>query len=175
MDTKVLVGYSSKYGATAEIAEKIGQVLRDAGLQADVLPVKNVKDLTPYNAFVIGSAAYMFRWRGDAVSFLNKRLDVLAAHPTWLFSSGPLGKGDPVELLKGKRYPPSLQPILDRIKPRDIAVFHGLINMQKLNFFERFVISKIPDSQGDFRDWNMITGWAKSVAVELQKTGPPIS
>jgi menaquinone-dependent protoporphyrinogen IX oxidase len=28
---KVLVAYASKYGATAEIAEKIGQILRQAG------------------------------------------------------------------------------------------------------------------------------------------------
>jgi len=28
MDKKVLVSYASKYGATAEIAEKIGEVLK---------------------------------------------------------------------------------------------------------------------------------------------------
>ena len=59
MEIRVLVTYASKYGATAEIAEKIGQVLRQAGLQADVLPVNRVNDLTPYKAFVLGSAAYM--------------------------------------------------------------------------------------------------------------------
>jgi menaquinone-dependent protoporphyrinogen IX oxidase len=37
MNTQVLVAYATKYGATAEIAEKIGQVLRQAGLRTDVL------------------------------------------------------------------------------------------------------------------------------------------
>ena len=37
MRQKTLVTYASKYGATAEIAEKIGAVLRDAGLLVDVL------------------------------------------------------------------------------------------------------------------------------------------
>jgi menaquinone-dependent protoporphyrinogen oxidase len=46
MDKQVLVAYATKHGATAEIAEKIGQVLRQAGLQADVLSVDHVKDLT---------------------------------------------------------------------------------------------------------------------------------
>jgi menaquinone-dependent protoporphyrinogen IX oxidase len=38
MDIHVLVAYASKYGATKEIAEKIGQALRQAGVRADVLP-----------------------------------------------------------------------------------------------------------------------------------------
>ena len=70
---KVLVAYSSKYGATAEIAGKIGQILVKSGLQVDLLPVKTVKDVNQYNAFVLGSSAYMFRWRADMVSFLKKR------------------------------------------------------------------------------------------------------
>ncbi|MDH7485767.1 MAG: hypothetical protein QHJ81_05760 [Anaerolineae bacterium] len=38
MNKQVLVAYATKYGATAEIAAKIGGVLRQAGLSADVLP-----------------------------------------------------------------------------------------------------------------------------------------
>ena len=34
---RVLVANATKYGATAEIAEGIGKVLRNAGLSADVL------------------------------------------------------------------------------------------------------------------------------------------
>jgi menaquinone-dependent protoporphyrinogen oxidase len=59
MEIRVLVAYASKYGATAEIAEKIGQVLRQAGLQVDVSPVNHISDLTPYRAIVLGSAIYM--------------------------------------------------------------------------------------------------------------------
>ena len=50
MDVQVLVAYATKYGATAEIAAKIGQVLREAGLQPDVLPADRVGDLAPYQA-----------------------------------------------------------------------------------------------------------------------------
>jgi menaquinone-dependent protoporphyrinogen IX oxidase len=59
MDIQILVAYATKYGATAGIAEKIGQVLRQAGLLTDVLPVDRVSDLTPYEAVVLGSAVYI--------------------------------------------------------------------------------------------------------------------
>ncbi len=169
METRVLVAYASKYGATTGIAEKIGETLRQSGLQVDISPVKGVRDLSLYNAFVVGSAAYMFRWRADAVSFLKKKQNLLAEKPTWLFYSGPLGKGDPLQLVKGKRFPKSLKPVIDRIKPRDIAVFHGSINMKKLNFFERYFFKKNPDMQGDFRDWNAIIAWANSISNALKK------
>ena len=63
---KVLVAYGTKHGATAEIAEKIGQVLRQAGLPTEVLPADGVGDLTPYKAVVLGSALYIGRWRKGA-------------------------------------------------------------------------------------------------------------
>jgi menaquinone-dependent protoporphyrinogen oxidase len=47
MNVRVLVTYGTKHGATAGIAEKIGAVLREAGLGVDVLPVDRVGDLAP--------------------------------------------------------------------------------------------------------------------------------
>lgn len=169
MEIRVLVAYASKYGATAEIAEKIGQVLRQAGLQADVLPVHRISDLTPYKAVVLGSAVYMFRWRKEAVAFLKTNEKLLAERPTWLFPSGPLGKGDPVQLLKGQRFPKALQPIIDRIRPRDVAVFHGMLDIKKLNFLEKFAIKNVKSPFGDFRDWDAITSWTTAIADELKK------
>lgn len=169
MDKQVLVVYATKYGATAEIAEKIGQVLRQAGLRADVLPVDRVKDLTPYQVIVLGSAVYTGQWRKEAAKFLQANETALAQRQVWLFSSGPTGKGDPVELLKGWRLPESLQPIADRIRPRDIAVFHGDVNMKKLNFIEKQMIKTVNALSGDFRDWETITTWAASIAAVLKE------
>ena len=45
MNHRVLIAYATKYGATAEIAEKVGQVLTEAGFEADVRPVDQVADL----------------------------------------------------------------------------------------------------------------------------------
>jgi len=169
MDKQVLVAYATKYGATAEIAEKIGAVLRQADLSADVLPADRVGDLSAYEAVVLGSAVYIGQWRRQAVRFLQANETVLAGKPVWLFSSGPTGEGAPVELLQGWRFPAKLQPIADRIGPRDIAVFHGAADANKLNFIEKWMMKNVKAPAGDFRDWEAITAWARAIAEELQE------
>ncbi len=171
MEIRVLVAYASKYGATGEIAEKIGQVLRQAGLQVDVSSVNRVSDLAPYKAVVLGSAIYMGQWRKEVGKFLKTNEKLLSQRPVWLFSSGPLGKGDPVQLTKGWRFPKSQGSIIERIRPRDIAIFHGMLDMKKLNFFERLVVRIIRAPVGDFRDWDAIASWAAGIAGELRKQG----
>jgi menaquinone-dependent protoporphyrinogen oxidase len=174
MNEKVLVAYATKYGATAEIAEKIGRVLQQAGLNTEVLLAKRVGKLTPYKAVILGSAVYIGAWRNEAVKFLQVHDLELAKMPVWLFSSGPTGEGNPVELLQGWRIPNTLQPLINRIQPRDIAVFHGNVDLNKANFIEKWMIKNVKSPQGDFRDWNAITAWAESIADAINRLTPPL-
>ena len=168
MDGRVLVAYATKYGATAEIAEKIGQVLRQAGLGVDVMPAERVSDVRAYKAVVVGSAVYIGQWRKQAAAFLRANEQALAERPVWLFSSGPTGEGDPVKLVQGWRLPTKLQPIADRIRPRDIVVFQGAANVQKMNFLEKWMLKNVKAPAGDFRDWDAITAWATAIADALK-------
>jgi len=172
LEKQVLVAYASKHGATAEIAEKIGQMLRQAGLRADVLSVNHVKDLTPYQTVILGSAVYIGQWRKDAAKFLQTHEALLTQRQVWLFSSGPTGKRDSVELRKSWCLPEPLQPIADRIQPNDITVFHGDLNLKKLNFVEKAMIKKVNALPGDFRDWEAITAWAAGIADFLRQASP---
>ena len=168
METRVLVTYATKYGATAEIAEKIGKIILQASLQTDVLPIVSVGDLSPYKAIVLGSAVYVGQWRKDAVAFLEANERTMAKLPVWFFSSGPTGEGDPVQLMQGWRFPEAQQPIADRVQPRDIAFFHGVLDMEKLSLAEKLLIKGIKAPVGDFRDWDAITSWAASIAAALK-------
>jgi menaquinone-dependent protoporphyrinogen oxidase len=171
MEKQVLVAYATKHGGTAEIAERIGEALREEGLITDVLPADGVSDPAPYRAVVLGSGVYMGRWRKEAAGFLKANEQLLAERPVWLFSSGPTDEGDPMELTDGWRLPGALQPAADRIQPRDIAVFHGVLDEKKLGFFERWIIKNVKAPLGDFRDWEAITAWAKAIATELNEVG----
>lgn len=168
MCNKVLVAFASKYGATAEIAEKIGQVLSQAGLATDVLPARRVSDLKAYAAVIVGSASYIGQWRKEAVKFLSDHEQELAKRLVWLFSSGPTGEGDAQALMDGWRFPKGQQSILDRIQPRDITVFHGKVDPNKLNFIEKWLLNNVHSPIGDYRDWQSITAWAAGIAAELK-------
>jgi menaquinone-dependent protoporphyrinogen oxidase len=170
MNEKILVAYATKYGATAEIAEKIAGILRQAGLQTDVLPANRVTNLALYRAVILGSAVYMGSWRKEAVQFLKIHEQALAERAVWLFSNGPAGVGDPVKLLNGWHFPPAQQPLADRIHPMDVVVFHGNLDLKKLNIFEKSIISMVKSQTGDFRDWEAITAWASSIADTLNKS-----
>ena len=117
MDIKVLVAYATKKGATAEIAEEIGRVLQQAGLLTDVLPTDRVTDLSPYKAVVLGSAVYIGQWQKKAAAFLQANEEKLAELPVWLFSRCPTGKGDPVQLMNGWRFPKALRQQLQNAFP----------------------------------------------------------
>lgn len=169
MDKNILVTYASKYGATKEIAAKIGEVLRQDGLQVDILPVQGVRDLSGYGAVILGSAVYIGKWQKEAIKFLQTHETSLRDRPVWLFSSGPTGEGDPVQLVEGKCLPADLQPVADRIQPRDVAVFHGHINPDKINFIEKWAIKRLVKKPfGDFRDWDSIIAWATRTANALK-------
>jgi menaquinone-dependent protoporphyrinogen oxidase len=167
MKEKALVAYASRFGSTAEISERIAEVLRSAGIDVDLQPVDQVQDLKNYSAIILGSAVYFGGWRKDAVKFLKTREADLKDKKVWFFSSGPAGAGDPVELLDGWTFPSTQQEIADRIQPRGVAVFHGVMDKANLNFMERWMLKKMDAPMGDFRDWDLITGWAENIVGDL--------
>ena len=173
---KALVAYASRHGATAGIAERIAGTIASAGHSADAISVIDVDSVAGYDAYVIGSAAYMFHWLKPATSFVIRHQEVLANHPVWLFSSGPLGTDRVDE--KGR-------DVFETSRPKEFVRFSSLIHPQGEKVFfgawdpdapavgmaERF-IRRMPASKtslpaGDFRDWEAIDAWAAEIAAEL--------
>ena len=76
--TAVLVVYASRHGGTQGIAERIGQVLRTDGIQAEVQPADQVAGVGNADAVVIGSGVYMGSWLHEATDFLRRNVDGLA-------------------------------------------------------------------------------------------------
>jgi len=169
----VLVVYASKHGATREIAERVAQTMAAAGHRAQACPVTAVGNLTGYDAFVVGSAVYMGHWQKEATEFVRRNRAVLAGHPVWLFSSGPLGT-EPTDAqsrdLTVTAEPKELAELTEAIHPRGHRVFFGALDPGRLGLGER-AIRKLPAAraimpEGDFRDWAQIEAWARSIAAD---------
>ncbi len=173
MDKNVLVTYASKYGATKEIPEKISKVLNQAGISTDLMPVEQVRDIAPYQAVILGAAVYIGKWAKEAVKFLKANEQILAGRMIWLFSSGPTGEGDPIQLVEGWQLPEDVKPVVSRIHPKGITVFHGHINPEKVNFIEKWAVKNlVKKPMGDFRDWNSITAWTTRIGEALSLSEP---
>ncbi|WP_431246736.1 flavodoxin domain-containing protein [Leifsonia xyli] len=174
---RVLVAYASKYGATEGIAERIGTVLRDHGVDAEVRRCDDLVEVAGFDAYIVGSATYEFTWRKAARRFIKRNADELAAHPVWLFASGPVGtekvddKGqDVLEAAAPKQF----AEYAGLLHPRGTQVFRGAVDHEKLRGPDR-VFAWMPAArdllpQGDFREWPVIDAWATSVADELHAT-----
>ena len=175
----VLVASASRHGATQGIAERIGERLQAAGLEVEVRPAADAGELAGYDAFVVGSAVYMFHWLKDGAKFVRRNRAALAARPVWLFSSGPLGTDlvdqdgrDVREAAQAKE----TGELCEAVGARDHAMFFGAWQKGKpVGLAERFV-TMMPAARdampvGDFRDWDAIDAWADGIAAEL--AAPP--
>ena len=77
MGKRILVAYTTNAGSTAEVAEAIAKTLGQGGAQMDVRRIKEVADVKPYDAVIVGGPI-MMGWHKEAVNFLEKHQQVLS-------------------------------------------------------------------------------------------------
>jgi menaquinone-dependent protoporphyrinogen oxidase len=104
----------------------------------------------------------------SAARFLRSNQDLLARHPVWTFSSGPTGQGDPNQIMDGWTFPEDLSAVLDKIEPKDVILFHGKIDPDRLSATERMIIKSVKATVGDYRDWLVVRGWARRIDLDLK-------
>jgi len=185
---KVLVAYASKTGSTKGIAEFIGERLRERCVPADVCEVSAVQRPEDYDAFIVGSAVYMFHWVKEAKQFVLKNRVILEGRPVWLFSSGPVGlqktnsKGQDLTDVSVSG-PKEIDELREAAKPRDHRVFFGALDGDKLGgamgltyrFMRRSKAIRDSMPDGDYRDWKEIEAWTNGISDTLSlssKTAP---
>ena len=161
---KVLVAAASRYGATAGIADAIGEGLEGAGLEVTVAEVDAVASVDAYDAVVLGSAVYAGRWLKAARKFVKRNRDALLASRVWIFSSGPVG--DPPEPVAEEAV--DVSGIIEAVEPEEHRVFAGRLDKEQLTFGERAIVVAVRSPEGDYRDWGDVGSWARAIAAALQ-------
>ncbi len=162
---KVLVAYATRCGSTEGVARAITEELVSAGFDADVASVQDVTDLSPYSAAVVGSPIHAGRWLGEARRFLSDNQAILSSMPVACFALAMSTVGRTGEARK----PPMAwfdQPKA-LVEPVEGIVFDGACDRSLLSPFWRLLLWLIRTPEGDFRDWDAIREWARSLPAKL--------
>jgi len=164
----VLVAYASAHGSTQEIASRIACRLAEGDVRADLSPMAEVRDLTGYDAVVLGSAIHDQRWLPEAMALVDRCRAELAAKPLWAFSVGmPGALARPLRSLAMREEAKIRQLAVESLHPRGHRLFTGVVRAEHFPPISRVVLRLAGGRFGDFRDWPEIDRWIDEIAAAL--------
>ena len=175
-----LLLYSTNYGLSKKICERIQAGLRDKGQQADVLPLVG-SDVDParFDAIVIGASIKHGKHHPSVLEFIRRHKALLDAKPAALFSVNLVAR-------KPAKNTPQTNPYLRRLlakspwKPKLLGVFAGELDYSRYGPVDkhmmRFVmwINKGPTdfaTKVQFTNWAEVDRFAGQVAVLAEGRG----
>lgn len=174
MSSRILVTYATQTGYTKGVAETIAGTLSEHGLAVEILPMKDVTDLVPYQAVIAGSALQAKQWLPEATDFIKSHQSELA-RKTFAFFSVCMT----LAMAKGESFRPQigewLAPVRQLVKPISEGLFAGGLDIKKIPSGSdrlKFRISVILGvwKEGDHRNREAIREWAVSLLPVLSDT-----
>lgn len=170
MTKKLLITYGSWAESTKEVAQNMAEIIRtEKNFEVDVKPAKEVKDLSPYQGVIIGSAIRAGMFHSSVPKFIKKFHKDLSNKPSVFFICCLTMKDD----TEGNRkeaasYLEKLYSKTPDFKPIDVGLFGGAVNYKKLPFLFRKMFEKSDEmAEGDFRDWNKINKWGLDISEKI--------
>jgi menaquinone-dependent protoporphyrinogen IX oxidase len=160
-------------GSTKGVSEAIGKTLSDLGESVDVIPMRDVKDLTFYKAVIAGSAIQAAKWLPEATDFIQNYKQELKQKQFAAFLVCMT-----LAMPKGESYRDHvsswLEPVRQQVIPISEGLFKGALDIKKIPSFGdrlKFWISVMFGvwKKGDHRDWNAIQNWTKNLKSILDK------
>jgi len=171
MNKKILVAYGTKSGSTSEVAGAVGKAVKEGGAMVDVCPVRDVTEVSSYDAVIVGSPILYGKWHSEVTRFLERHQEALSRIPVAFFltcleltktpeekwgnmsiyvdpSLGrlPRAKGKLTFFEKTHLLSAFLDPILKKVpevKPVGVGVFRGKLDYSKLDFISSLVMKLI--------------------------------
>lgn len=172
----VLVCYGSRYGATAEIAERIAQTLRERDAIVDLVNLKEEKpkEIEQYDIIIIGSGIAAGKWTKEPLKWMKKHQEYLSKKKIALFVSCAYAV---VAEKKDEARTKYLEQIAEKYlknTPESLGLFGGVIDFSKYNIVVRGIMRAMakaarsddePLTYLDFRDWKQIEEWARLLLI----------
>lgn len=173
---KALVIYGTRWGGTLNVAEKIGQVIRDEGYSVDVVDAKQTpQNVGPYDLVIIGSGIRADKWTKETITFIEKNAELLRTKKTALFVSCQMADGGKEAQDKAKKL--YLEKTAEQYGLKSVAFgfFGGFLDFSKSHGLFVDILVRVNRKSlckngldtrkvRDTRDWTIIEAWAREVA-----------
>lgn len=170
MQSKILVTYASQGGSTAGVAEAIGRTLAENGAAVDVLPAREVRDLSQYSAVVVGSAVHSGKWMPEMTAFLERNQSSLRRMPSAAFQvCMMLATGNAQYQRMAQDW---FAPLHAYLRPAAEASFAGALWPERYPRLTdklglRIFLAAIKLKAGDYRNWDEIQAWGRQIRPAL--------
>jgi menaquinone-dependent protoporphyrinogen oxidase len=163
MTKKILLAYGTASGSTAEVAQAMAEEMGQDSVQVDVHPVEKVRDISGYDAVVVGTAVRMFHILPKTRRFLRRHRKALSKVPVAYFLVClAMGEPTPENIQKAKHW---AAPMIATKEPISLGLFGGCINHEKLTDIFGKSMRSVPEQ--DHRDWEEIRAWAGEILPKL--------
>jgi menaquinone-dependent protoporphyrinogen oxidase len=169
VNDRILVAYASQYGSTGEVAKAIGNVLCNPRSPVDVCLAKNVTDVSPYRAVVVGSAIQGGEWLPEALELIEVHREALSRVPVAYFLCCKRLRNDtPESRREAMGYMDGVRAHVPEINPVQVGLFAGKVDPSTMPLSVRLLTALSRSPTGDWRNWDAIRAWASSLRPVLQ-------
>lgn len=160
--SQVLVTYSSRQGASAEVAAAVAETLQVVGHSTIHCAMSDVKQIDSYESLVVGAPIYSACWLPEATTWVKQHQRVLQARKVACFVLAIRLRDSSDELRAAVLDAIETERVI--MRPLSIGLFAGRIDYAALDPITRLAAQSKGLPEGDFRDWAAIRTWAESLA-----------
>jgi len=168
---KILFLYSTVDGHTLKICRRLQQLLERAGHQVTLSDLRPDADLAPFDTIVVGASIRYGKHRPEVARFMRAQRAILERKPSAFFSVNIVAR-------KPNKNTPQTNPYVGKFlrqigwRPREVAVFAGLLDYPRYGFWDRQVIRFImfltrgptdPISTVEFTDWQQVEAFGRRI------------
>jgi menaquinone-dependent protoporphyrinogen oxidase len=151
----------------------VGKTLAGQGFDVDVQAAGKVRDVSGYQAVVVGTGVHAGRLPRPTISFVKRHRRTLAQLPVAYFLVClTMANDTPENRQIAMAFLNPLRQAAPDVQPVDVGLFAGAVLAEGEDFNHLFPLLKIPvramaKREPDHRDWAAIRTWAESLAGKL--------
>jgi menaquinone-dependent protoporphyrinogen IX oxidase len=171
----ILLAYSSGYGVTQEISEKVGQILaEEPSFQVQVRSMEQIKEVVDHEVIILAGSVRADMPLATILDFLALHRLELATKKLAVFLVCLMANSDAGRAKVKDEYLPVIHDKYPELEFISAEAFGGKIDFDKLNPVMQMLMRRVLEKTGiptsgsvDTRDWDFIASWAQDLKHKL--------